>query len=210
MANKREKQKRAEENAKKVYIGEIKKLFKYIYIGLGLIAFSFVLCFCSWIYVDNSKSGVEVSASGWSFFCAFLSGKYSSTDKIFGDIAVPFYYYAKEYCEKIGLFTFLSILFGVLSAILSGAFLKISAQKIKAAGAISAGVCSAVSAVGFICSFVIALTAKNSDVLPVYCGGNPACSIKSLAVLSALVMIFAAVFIWYTVAKLIKINRRFA
>lgn len=211
MANKREKEKRAAENAKKVYDGEIKKLYKFVYMGFGFIALALVLCFCNWIYVDNSNSGVEVSVSGYSFLCAFLSGNYNSTDvKIFGDIAIPFYYYAKDACSQIGFFTFLAILFCIVSAVFGGVFLITPSKKIKSAAEYGACGCSALSCAFFLVSFIVAVLVKNSDILPVFCSGNSACSIKSLAILSAIAVGAAAVNFVYSTVKLIKLNRRFS
>ena len=53
------------------------------------------LFFCDLSYIHNTDVGREVSVSFWSYALATVSGSFSSPAAVFGDIAVPFYYYAE-------------------------------------------------------------------------------------------------------------------
>ena len=86
------KTKKSEKALAKQYKISIDKLMPY-YNGAIILSLTLILCyFLNWVYVYNTDYGIEVKASGFSFIIATLSGKFYSTDKIYGDLAIPFYY----------------------------------------------------------------------------------------------------------------------
>lgn len=207
MANKREKEKRESENAKKFYKNELKKLIIYVVSGGAFIAAALLLCFCDFVYVDNPASGVEKSVNGWMFFRAFLSGNYTAVDKSFGDLAVPFYYYAKNACETMGFFTFAAIMTSIVSVVFAICFICANKGGVKKCSLWGASVCSAVSTVCFLITFIAGLSVKNSKIVSDWCR-NPACSIQSLAVFAALSSGAATAFMVFALIKSIKTERR--
>lgn len=176
MANKRVKEEREKiERERKFRVSYKKTMFPFFLIVLGLCVLLMICFFFEWVYVYNRSYGTEVKVSGWSFIAAALSGKYSSADKVYGDLAAPFYYYAKAYCKPLGVLSLLSMIFIVaviVVQILSYAFKNFY---LSCAAAVSALVPLVLLSV----SLGIALAMKNSNILPIYCSGNPECSIRS-------------------------------
>ena len=183
MANKREREKRARENVALQYKKSAGKLLPFYGWAIAVLAAVIVCYFFNWVYVYNSDYGIEVKASGFSFIAAALSGKYSSADKIYGDLAMPFYYYAKTSCETLGAVTLTAFILNVLAVIV---LFIVRITKMQLLSFISV-LFSLISFALLITSFVVALGMKNDKILSVYCGGNPKCYIGSLSILTALV-----------------------
>lgn len=183
MANKREREKRARENFALQYKKSTGKLLPFYGWAIAVLAAVIVCYFFNWVYVYNSDYGIEVKASGFSFIAATFSGKYSSADKIYGDLAMPFYYYAKTSCETLGAITLTAFILNVLAVIV---LVIVRTTKLQGLSFVSVAF-SAVSSVMLVVAFIVALGMKNDKILSVYCGGNPKCSIGSLSILNALV-----------------------
>ena len=72
-----------------------------------------LLCyFFGWSYVFNTGYGVEVGVNGWNYIIACFSWQFKSTAAVYGDMAVPFNYYAKYYVRVLSVMTTVSL--GVL------------------------------------------------------------------------------------------------
>ena len=179
MANKRERERREKENilVQKNKAKEKILSFYLVSAGIGLVAILFY--FFNWVYIFNTTQGVgvEVGCNGFNFLIATLTGKFSSTSKVYGDLAVPFYYYAAKYCKTLGVVTLISIVCLILSIGFSVAAYFTKKQELSIGSVVLLIVC-----------FTVALSMKDSDILPVYCSGNPRCSIESLAILPAIVV----------------------
>lgn len=186
MANKRERERREKENilVQKNKAKEKILPFYLVSAGIGLVAIRFY--FFNWVYIFNTTRGVgvEVGCNGFNFLIATLTGKFSSTSKVYGDLAVPFYYYAAKYCKTLGVVTLISIVCLILSIGFSVAAYFTKKQELS----IGSVVTSLGAVVLLIVCFTVALSMKDSDILPVYCSGNPRCSIESLAILPAIVV----------------------
>lgn len=183
MANKKEKEKRARENVALQYKKSAGKLLPF-YGWAIVVSLVVVICyFLNWVYVYNSDYGIEVKASGFSFIAAASSDNYSSADKIYGDLAMPFYYYAKASCETLGAVTLTAFILNVSAVVV---LLAVRTLKLQELSFVSVAF-SFVSSVLLAVAFVVALGMKNDKILSVYCGGNPKCYIGSLSVLPALV-----------------------
>lgn len=171
----------------------------YHFAGIVVCLITFLLFYVTFVEVYNTSYGVEVKVNGWGFFTAGLTGGYSLPDKVYGDLAMPFYYYAKTYCESIG--TMMAIVFFINIALIVLDFVVIFTRKHFLS--FCSFVLGVVSAVLLLIVFITALSMKNSDILPVYCSGNPACSIKSRAIIPCLGMIVYAVCTGYIAVKLL-------
>ena len=141
--------------------------------------------FLSWAYVHNTDVGIEVKVSGFNTFIAAITGRYSSADGSVGDMAMPFYYYAKTYCERLGVCTVVALFAVSAQFIVSVINAALSLFRKKRFLNYPLAVLSVASAVIFILCFITALSMKNADILSVYCGGNVKCSIRSLAIIPA-------------------------
>lgn len=207
MANKREKERREKINAAAMYKKNVNKILPFYIVSAVICVITLLFYFLNWTYIYNYgiAQKVEVGASGFSFSIAAVTGKYSSTDKVYGNLAVPFYYYAKSYCEKIGVFTILSLVFIIASAGVSFAVFFTKKQWL---ALISIGLCVAGAAMLFV-SFGIALSMKNSRILPVYCGGNPKCSIRSLTIIPALIALCGAAVEIYAMIRYVALKKEY-
>lgn len=212
MANKKRKddlkqayQRKAKEQQ---YETATKHLFIFPIIALAVSVLVLLLMFVTFADVYNTAEGVgvEVKVKGWSFVISALTGQYTSPDAIYGDMAMPFYYYAAQWCESVAIFALLSVLVIIINAVVQ-IFTVVS--KYHVLNVVSA-VLSLLSAVLLIVCYAQGLAMKNGEILSVYCSGNPLCSIRSFAIYPALfalagcaVSAFAAVK-YIQAAKLLK------
>ena len=188
MANKKKKnemqqvyQRKAKEQQ---YEAAAKKIFIFSCIALAITVLVLILLFVNFADVYNTAAGVgvEVKVSGWSFVMSALTGNYSSAEAIYGDMSMPFYYYAAEWCESIGMVA----LIAAIAVILTLGVQLVTVIRRNYVWNIVSILFSVVSAVLLIVCFVKGLDMKNSEILPVYCSGNPLCSIRSYAIIPAL------------------------
>lgn len=152
-----------------------------LYKGLTLILLGLLLIFFffGWCYVYNTDYGVEVNCNGWNFICmSFYWNFKNSNVTVFGDMAVPFYYYAKYYVIVLEILTTI-IFYLTLSLIVLGAInIKKNSKRVTTIFMIV----SIINSVILLASFITALTMNGSKILPKYCSNNPACSIQSLII----------------------------
>ena len=179
MANSKQYQKPIKELSKEDKINLCRGMIP-ILLGLMLIFFFF-----GWCYVYNKDYGVEVNCSGWNFICMSFCWNFKSTEKVFGDMAVPFYYYAQYYVIVLEIITTV-IFYLTLALIALAAFnLKKPNRKITSVSM----VVSIIYSVFLLAAFITALTMNGSKILPKYCGGNPKCSVDSLIIFPFLLSI---------------------
>ncbi len=174
------------------YFAECKPLHLFYYILFGAAALVLLLFFAQFVYVDNTSYGREVSVTGWNFVFALLSGGFESAS--FGDIAVPFYMYAQVYTVIASVIDLLVLVFILLTFVLLAVIL----HKKKYVLSYFVALLTVLTALCMIAEYVVCLMMNGSDVLPVYCSGNPECSIGSDAIyplIFALVMAGLAIYI---------------
>ena len=168
-----------------------------IIILLGLM---FIFFFFGWCYVYNTKYGVEVNCSGWNFICMSFCWNFKSSNKVFGDMAVPFYYYAKYYVIVLEVITTIIFYLTLILVALAAINLKKNSRKITTIFM----VVSIIYSVTLLAAFITALTMNGSKILPKYCSGNPACSIQSLIIFPFLLSVAIMIINIYLRAKLNK------
>lgn len=133
------------------------------------------LFFCDLSYIHNTDVGREVSVSVWSYALATVSGSFSSPAAVFGDIAVPFYYYAETGTVLTGFLSLVLVIAALALAVLSAVVFLRRKYDLLPLLLFAAGV-TVLLLVG---SLISSLALNSSQILPVYCSGNPACSIRS-------------------------------
>ena len=159
-------------------------------IALGLMVMALLFYFVTWADVYNTAiPGPEVGFNGWNSALMAITRDYMSFDSIYGDLAVPFYYYATSYVESLTLYTLISLIGAVVAIVV---LIVAAAKKLYQLHGV-AMVLSVVSTVCLFMTFGTALSMSNADILSIYCGGNPACSIRSFAIEPALMMLCVAV-----------------
>lgn len=150
------------------------------------------LFFCDLSYIHNTDVGREVSVSVWSYALATVSGSFSSPAAVFGDIAVPFYYYAETGTVLTGILSLVLVIAALALAVLSAVVFLRRKYDLLPLLLFVAGV-TVLLLVG---SLISSLALNSSQILPVYCSGNPACSIRSDAyfpLLAAIAMLTVAI-----------------
>lgn len=142
-----------------------------------IVGIVLLLCyFFGWSYVFNTGYGVEVGVNGWNYIIACFSWSFKGTGALYGDIAVPFNYYAKYYVRVLAVATTVSL--AILIAFIVATSFNIKKYRVKLEKAcmillyVLAGV--------FLVCLVTALAMNGSKILPKYCNSNPKCSIATL------------------------------
>ena len=149
-----------------------------------------LLCyFFGFSYVWNTSYGAEVSVNGWNYIISCMTWKFKETGALYGDIAVPFNYYAKYYTRVLAVAT--TVTFGVLLI-----YILLSALNIKKYSAKLETITMVVLyflAVAFLVCIIVALTMNGSKILPKYCNSNPECSIATLAFFPFFITLITAI-----------------
>lgn len=94
---------------------------------------------------------------------------------MFGDIAVPFYYYAETGTVLTGILSLVLVIAALALAVLSAVIFLRRKYDLLPLLLFAAGV-TVLLLVG---NLISSLALNGSQILPVYCSGNPACSIRS-------------------------------
>jgi len=149
-------------------------------LGLMLIFFFF-----GWCYIFNQDYGVEANCNGWNFICMSFSWNFKSTNKIFGDMAVPFYYYAKYYVIVLEVMT--TVIFYLTIILIALAAFNLYKPNRKITSVFM--VVSIIYSIALLAAFITALTMNGSKILPKFCSSNPKCSINSLIIFPFLLSI---------------------
>ena len=161
------------------------KINLYRGIIAALLGLMFIFFFFGWCYVYNKDYGVEVNCSGWNFICMSFCWNFKSANKVFGDISMPFYYYAKYYTIVLEIMTTVIFYLTLALAALAGINLKKPNRKLTTAFM----VVSIIYSVLLLAAFITALTMNGSKILPKYCSNNPKCSVDSLIIFPFLLSI---------------------
>ena len=126
------------------------------------------LFFCDLSYIHNTDVGREVSVSLWSFALATVTGSFSSPAEVFGDIAVPFYYYAETGTVLTGILSLVLVIAALALAVLSAVVFLRRKYDLLPLLLFAAGV-TLLLLVG---SLISSLALNSSQILPVYCSGR--------------------------------------
>lgn len=185
MANKKLSAERENKLRYEIYLDSLKKTGKYHRIALALIPVLFLCYFFNWVYLYNTRIGTGTlsKVSGWSFIIAAITRNYTSSAAVYGDLAFPFFSYAKTYCEQLGTFTLISFIIAILTAITEGIIVfgkKYKLSYVSCAFQLLQVVCL------FICSN-LAKSMNNSAIISDFCSGNSECLVKSAIFVSILI-----------------------
>ena len=149
-----------------------------------------LLCyFFGFSYIWNTGYGAEAGVNGWNYIIACFSWTFKSANKVYGDIAVPFYYYAKYYTMVMAVATTVTLALLVLYIVLS----VFNIIKYRRKLAVIIMVVLYVLAVAYLTCIVVALTMNGSKILPKFCSSNPQCSIATLAFFPFFITLITAI-----------------
>ena len=172
------------------FAAKTNELRKFQFINITLSIASLFLMFVSFGYIHNTNmnngaGGTEVSFNGFNLLFAAFSNGYKNPS--FGDLAIPFNYYAESWVKALGILIFFPF-FAILINIGLNTYGLI---KNKQSIALYSIILNAIIFGFFLAIFIISLSMKNSNILPIYCSNNKACSIKSLAILPSIAGLIA-------------------
>ena len=202
----RQERVRQAENRKKYEAasGKVLKSLLIIFGATALIAVValIVMLTTDAVYVHNTtmteNGGREVAVSGAAFLKVFFTEDYTSPDPAYDDLFHPFYTFAQAWCKPAAIFAFICLIAIILTLAASVLALVFALRKKEFKWTILSLGASALLTVVSIAFFAICVSMSGSQILPVYCSGNPACSIQSdliwcmlLAVLTLAGNIFA-------------------
>ena len=159
-------------------MGEEEKINLYRGMIAILLGLMLVFFFFGWCYIYNKDYGVEVNCSGWNFICMSFSWNFKSPNQAFGDIAVPFFHYAKYYVIVLEIMTTVIFYLTLILIALASFNLKKANRLITTVFMVISFIYSAT----LLAAFITALTMNGSRILPEYCSSNPACSVDSLII----------------------------
>lgn len=179
MANNKQYQKPVKELTREDKINLCRGMIP-ILLGLMLVFFFF-----GWCYIYNKDYGVEAGCNGWNFICMSFCWNFKSTEMVFGDMAVPFYYYAQYHVIILEIMTTVIFYLTIVLIVLAAFNLKKANRKITSVFMVVSIIYSAF----LLAAFITALTMNGSQILPKYCGGNPKCSVDSLIIFPFLLSI---------------------
>lgn len=190
MANKKYVEQRVLAAKEEQLLKRKKRLRIFPLIMLVFTVIMLLMLLVDWAAVYNTTiADNEVSISGFNCVAAGLSGNYSSADKgSFGDMAVPFNYYAATFVKPLCALTVV-LMFVIILHLLIEVFASITNKQ--GAFNILAIVFTVAEAVLMIVCYAVALSMKDAKILSDYCSNNPACSIQSHAIIPAILAILS-------------------
>ena len=189
MANKNRKAQLQQANQQKAkqkqYDAATKNMFIFPIIALVVSVLVLLLYFVTFagLYNAQAPEGNEGLIKGWTFVSAALTGNYTSTELAGGKLAVPFYAFAPEWCETIGVVALFAAVLFIVNVILQVFTI---VRKMNVLNIVSA-VIGLVASVLLIVCYATAVDLVNSPILPDYCNNNPACSFGSYSIIPAIV-----------------------
>ena len=157
--------------------------------GIIITAIILLCYFFGFSYIWNTDVGAEVGVNGWNYIFACLSRTFNKPGAIYGDIAVPFYYYAEAYTVTLSIMVTVTLAILVLFLIVS----VLNIVKYRRRVAIISMILLYVLAAAFLACIVTALIMNGSRILPRYCSSNPKCSIATLAFFPFFISLITAI-----------------
>ena len=204
MANKKYLEQRLQAEREKKYLSDRKKLRIFPLISLVIVAVLLLTMLATWtgLYnLDSSSYDGEVT-TGYQCVAAALSDDYTSADQSrFGTLSVIFYPYAPSLVRTLCLFSVI-VLFVMIGHLLTEVFALITNKQ--GVFNILAIVFAVTEAVFFILCYDTAIS-MTGPVRDGYCG-NPACTVKSSAIIPGLIAILSLAVPIFTIIRERKVK----
>lgn len=149
-----------------------------------------VVALLPWLCIYNTDiPGIEIKVNGWNAFFCGLTGKLTTPGGVFGNMDT-FNYFAPDACKPLALYGLLAYALLLAALILNGVMLSKKAQVLH----LPASVLGIGAAIFSVLGFSAADSVNNSNILVEYCQSNPACSVESYAIFTAIILLVAVVF----------------
>ena len=172
------------------YTAAMAKLKPFPRIAFAVCALLCLIAFLPWLCIYNTDiPGIEIKVSGWNAFFCGLTGKLTVPGGVFGNMDT-FNYFAPASCKPLALFGLLAYALLLAVLIMNGIMLSKKAQVLH----LPAAILGLGAAVFTVLGFNAANSVNNSNILVEYCQSNPACSVESYAIITAILLIVAVIF----------------
>ncbi len=191
MANKKARELEIKQANKNRYDMAKKTLKIWPIVTIAIILVSVAFFFINWIEIYNTElsSPVELKASGFECIVTALKNNYTSSDS---PLFIFYYWIHDEYnMVSINLFCWATVVATIFMILVVALEIVMYFTKDHSWSLITA-VLSAFASIALFVAFGAVLSVSG-PMLKEYCSNNPACSINSYAIVSAIIMIFAVV-----------------
>ena len=145
--------------------------------GLILVGLLLIFYFFGFSYIWNTDYGAEVGVSGWGYIFACIGWDFKNPSLVFGELSGPFNKYAKYFTRVMAIFALLSFITLIVFLVINGLNMHKYSKKLEKASMIILYVLAAM----YLGCVVTGLSMNASRIIPRYCGGNPKCSVATLA-----------------------------
>ncbi len=179
------------------------KILIFPKIGSALNAVVLLLCFLPFVGIYNTDiPGIEIQVNGWNALFCGLSGNYTATGALYGNMDI-FNYYAADACHGLGLWGMIAMLVLVVAFAVTLAA-AIGKQPVLC---ICAFVLDLAGFVFLVLAYRSGMAVAQSNIIEVYCQSNPACSVESYATIPAVLMIANIVLHGIAAVKALKLKK---
>ncbi len=173
----------------RAYEGKLKALGKFPKIAIGVFVVLFVLAFLPWLCIYNTDiPGAEILVNGWNAFFCGITGKLSTPGGLFGNMDT-FNYFAASACAPLALYGMIAYLCFIVSCALELVLIFTKKHLLNCVAAVT----TLGGIVFTILGYTAAMSVNQSNILVEYCQSNPACSVESYAIFTAVLAAVALV-----------------
>lgn len=179
------------------------KLLVFPKIGAAVNAVVLAACFLPFLGIYNTDMpGIEIQVNGWNALFCGLSGQYTATGALYGNMDI-FNYYATDACRSLGLWGMIAMILLVVAFAVTLAA-AIGKQPVLCVPALALNV---LGFVALVLAYRSGRAVAQSNIIEVYCQSNPACSVESYATIPAVLMLGCVVLHAIATVKFFKLKK---
>lgn len=179
------------------------KILIFPKIGSAVHVVVLLLCFLPFVGIYNTDMpGIEIQVNGWNALFCGLTGNYTATGALYGNMDI-FNYYAANACHSLGIFGMIAMLVLIVAFAVTLAA-AIGKQPMLC---LCAFVLDLAAVVLLILAYRSGMAVAQSNIIEVYCQSNPACSVESYATLPAVLMLACVVLQGVAAVKALKLKK---
>ena len=179
------------------------KILIFPKIGSAVHVVVLLLCFLPFVGIYNTDMpGIEIQVNGWNALFCGLTGNYTATGALYGNMDI-FNYYAADACHSLGIFGMIAMLVLIVAFAVTLAA-AIGKQPMLC---LCAFVLDLAAVVLLILAYRSGMAVAQSNIIEVYCQSNPACSVESYATLPAVLMLACVVLQGVAAVKALKLKK---
>ena len=179
------------------------KILLFPKIAAAVNAVVLAACFLPFLGIYNTDiQGIEIQVNGWNALFCGLSGQYTSTGALYGNMDI-FNYYATDACHSLGLW-------GMIAMLLLVVLFAVTLATVFGKQPVLCVPAFALSLLGFVflvLAYRSGMAVAQSNIIEVYCQSNPACSVESYATIPAVLLLGCVVLNLIATVKFFKLKK---